>query len=132
MPGETRHELVSRWPEVATRGVADEGGKALLPGDLVRLPVAICAGSDAGWDVPGTIVGFAIGRAGARLSWSTHRPMATVQSMGTWHAIEVVLGTRVFWQGYSAPYSGGKDGDLDAFAVGLIIERALDKETILT
>ena len=65
MLGESRRrELVRRWPEVATRGVADESGKALFPGDLVRLPAAIRAGSDAGWDVPGTVVGFAIGKDG--------------------------------------------------------------------
>jgi hypothetical protein len=52
MLGETgRRVLVSSWPEVLVKGVADEGGKLLYPGDLVRLPANIKwgTGADSMW-----------------------------------------------------------------------------------
>lgn len=78
-----RRELVGRWPEVAARGVADKSGKALFPGDLVRLPAAIRSGPDAGWDVPGTVVGFAVGKDGSP-SVAVHAPAWNGRHVDTW------------------------------------------------
>ena len=78
-----RRELVGRWPEVATRGVADKSGKALFPGNLVCLPAAIRLGSGAGWDVPGTVVGFAIGKDGSP-SIVVHAPAWNGKRVDTW------------------------------------------------
>lgn len=63
--GMQRRALVARWPEVVSKGVADEGGNALSPGDLVRLPAHVRWEGDGEWDVPGTVTGYAIGKDGA-------------------------------------------------------------------
>ena len=65
MLGETgRRELVSSWPKVLVRGVADEGGKLLYPGDLVRLPAGVRWGPGGDFDVVGTVTGFALDKRG--------------------------------------------------------------------
>ena len=63
--GTQRRALVARWAEVVSRGVADEGGNALSPGDLVRLPAHVRWEGDGEWDVPGTVTGYAVGKDGA-------------------------------------------------------------------
>ena len=81
-----RRALVKRWPEVATRGVADGGGHALFPGDLVRLPADVRLGSGEGFDVPGTVIGFAVGKDGSP-SVAVHalaRSGGKVDSWRTW------------------------------------------------
>lgn len=57
-----RRELVSSWPEVLARGVADEGGRPLYPGDLVRLPAGVRWGTGGDLDVCGTVYGLAVDR----------------------------------------------------------------------
>ena len=87
MLGETgRRELVSSWPEVLVKGVADEGGKLLYPGDLVRLPANIKWGTGADFDVVGTVTGFAVDKRGVPSvvvyapAWNGSRP----DSWRTW------------------------------------------------
>ncbi|MBR3159751.1 MAG: hypothetical protein IKF14_11725 [Atopobiaceae bacterium] len=63
--GTQRRALVARWSEVVSKGVADEGGNALSPGDVVRLPAHVRWAGDGEWDAPGTVTGYAIGKDGA-------------------------------------------------------------------
>lgn len=66
MLGETqRRALVSEWPSLITRGVLDEGGCSLFPGDGVRLPLCVRGGSGPDVDAIGTVTGFAIGKDGS-------------------------------------------------------------------
>lgn len=62
--GTQRRALVARWPEAVSKGVAEEGGSALSPGDLVRLPAHVRWAGDGEWDVPGTVTGYAVGKDG--------------------------------------------------------------------
>lgn len=78
-----RKALTARWPEVLTKGVADEGDEPLYPGDLVRLPLAIRWGSGPELDVSGTVTGFAVDKRGVP-SVVVHAPAWTVDRVDSW------------------------------------------------
>lgn len=87
MLGEThRKALVSKWPSAIINGVLDERGNPLHPGDLVRLPLCIRHGIGPDLDVPGTVMGCAVDKAGTpsvvvdALAWNGRR----VESWRTW------------------------------------------------
>lgn len=55
----------TRCPEVITREIADEAGNPLYPGDIVSMLACVRYDMDPDVDVPGVIMGFAIGKDGA-------------------------------------------------------------------
>lgn len=81
-----RRALVERWPEVMAKGVLDERDNVLFPGDVVCLPACVWDGSGPDVDVPGTVMGFAIGKDGSPSvvvdapAWSGYR----ADSWRTW------------------------------------------------
>ncbi|MDO4403470.1 MAG: hypothetical protein Q4C09_00405 [Atopobiaceae bacterium] len=60
-----RKALVAGWSTVIAQGVLDASDDPLRPGDLVRLPLCVRHGSGPDLDVPGTVMGYAIGKDGS-------------------------------------------------------------------
>lgn len=78
-----RKALVAKWPDVIARGVLDELGRPLQPGDLVRLPLCVRNGSGPNADVPGTVMGYAVGKDGSP-SVVVDAPAWNGRRMDTW------------------------------------------------
>lgn len=78
-----RRALVAKWPTVIAQGVLDEFGSPLQPGDLVRLPLCVRHGSGPSLDVPGTVMGYALGKDGSP-SVVVDAPAWNGRRMDTW------------------------------------------------